>query len=232
MKTTANRDLFAYWNTRRGHRLAPERGDIEPDAIRHVLGDSFFLTVSTAAEYPFRLAGTRLCALFGRELKNDSFISLWTQADQNAMRKLVATVVDEKVGVVAQATGRTDRTPTSSPLLVNLELLMLPLLQRGPLDARVLGAIVPVDVPFWLGARFVGTLELGALRHVGPTVDQVPAPRLMPAAPSVIALNPVGKGTASQDTAKTNAPALRVLSAPQIRSNRRRFVVYEGGRSE
>ena len=41
MKTAATRKLFAYWNARRGSRLAPERGDIEPGAIREILGDSF-----------------------------------------------------------------------------------------------------------------------------------------------------------------------------------------------
>ena len=41
MKHPSNRELFDYWNERRGERLAPERADIEPAAIRHVLGDTF-----------------------------------------------------------------------------------------------------------------------------------------------------------------------------------------------
>jgi hypothetical protein len=203
MKTSAIRDLYEYWNKRRGQRVAPERGDIEPDAIRHVLGDSFFLAADASGSFPFRLAGTRLCALFGRELRSESFFSLWGKPDQPAVYNLMKVVVDEKIGVVAQAIGRTTE---GSPLVVNLELLLLPLLQRGPLDARVLGALVPHSVPFWLGARFVGTLELGALRHVGPQLDRVPAPRIMPAAP----------GTPAR-------PARRVGQ---------RFTVYDGGRTD
>jgi hypothetical protein len=214
MKTSANRDLFAYWSKMRGNRLAPERGDIEPDAIRHMLGDSFFLATGQAASFPFRLAGTRLCALFGRELKNESFFNLWSPADQAVMRKLIGAIVDEKVGVVAQTTGR---TIGGSPLLVNLELLMLPLLQRGPLDARVLGALVPVNVPFWLGARFVGSLELGTLRHIGTPLDEVPAPRLVPTSPAPVV--PAARAPAS--------------ASPERNSqNRGRFVVYEGGRTD
>ena len=41
MKHPSNRELFDYWNERRGERLAPERADIEPAAIRQVLGDTF-----------------------------------------------------------------------------------------------------------------------------------------------------------------------------------------------
>jgi hypothetical protein len=203
MKTSANRDLFEYWNQRRGHRMAPERGDIEPEAIRHVLGDCFFLAADGTGSFPFRLAGTRLCALFGRELKSDSFFNLWDKPDQTTLRKLMNVVVEEKVGVVAQAIGH---TTDGAPLAINLELLLLPLLQRGPLDARVLGAFVPLTVPFWLGARFVGPLELGVLRHIGPAVDQEPAPRLLAAAP-VAPARPGG----------------------QVRRN---FVVYDGGRTD
>ena len=210
MKTSANRDLFAYWNKARGSRAAPERADIEPDAIRHILGDCFFLAHGNAANFPFRLAGTRLCALFGRELKGDYFFNLWGRADQAAIRKLMNAIVDEKTGLVAQATGR---TTNGSPLVVNLELLMLPLLPRGPLDALVFGALVPVTMPFWLGARFVGSLELGAMRHVGGAIDQIPAARLVP----------------TQSVSPTNA-ANSTMAGAQNRQIRDRFVVYEGGR--
>ena len=203
MKNPANIDLFAYWNERRGHRIAPERGDIEPNSIRHVLGDSFFLAADAAAQFPFRLAGTRLCALFGRELKSESFFTLWGRPDQMAMRRLIDVVVHEKVGVVANATGYSN---DGAPLIVNLELLLLPLLQRGPLDARVLGALVPTPVPFWFGARHVGPLELGMLRHIGPTVDKHPAPRLVP-----------------------SEQGGQIQHAGQIRGG---FVVYEGGRTD
>ena len=59
------------------------------------------------ANYPFRLAGTRLCALFGRELKSESFLKLWERAGQTAMRELLAVVMEEKIGVVASVTGAT-----------------------------------------------------------------------------------------------------------------------------
>ncbi len=202
MKTSGNRDLFEYWNRQRGHRPAPERADIEPEAIRHVLGDTFFLAADAAGSYPFRLAGTRLCALFGRELKTESFFALWRRVDQATLHHLLKVIVDEKIGVVAHATSRT----AEGTYAIDLELLLLPLLQRAPLDARVLGALVPHNVPYWIGARFIGPLALGAFRHVGSRLER--APLFRPLAPKAAA------------------------SVRQNQELRRRFVVYEGGRSD
>ena len=90
MKHPSNRELFDYWNERRGHRLAPERADIEPSAIRKVLGDTFVLDTAAGGNNLFRIAGTRLCALFGRELKGESFLKLWQRSGQTAIRELIA----------------------------------------------------------------------------------------------------------------------------------------------
>ena len=174
MKHPSNRDLFRYWNERRTTRLAPERADIEPGAIRHVLGDTFVLEVYSGAGQPFRIAGTRLCALFGRELKGESFIRLWQRPNQTALRELIGVVMEEKVGVVACVTGA---TADDTLLPVTLEMLMLPLAYRSRADARLLGALAPMAAPYWLGAKAIGPLTLGMFRHVGPAVDTVAAPR-------------------------------------------------------
>ena len=82
MKHAASRELYAYWQERRGPRPAPERAEIEPGAIREMLSEAFILALDDAAGYPFRLAGTRVCALFGRELKGESFVGLWAETSR------------------------------------------------------------------------------------------------------------------------------------------------------
>ena len=84
----------------------------------------------------FRLAGTRLCALFGRELKGESFNRLWHKTGQTAIRELISVVMDEKVGVVASVTGATS---DDMLLPVNLEMLLLPLAAQPRSEARVIG---------------------------------------------------------------------------------------------
>ena len=180
MKHPSNRELFDYWNERRGSRLAPERSEIEPSAIRGVLGDTFVIEADRLANHPFRIAGTRLCALFNRELKNESFVGLWQKAGQTSLRELIAVVIEEKVGVVAPVTGATS---DDTLLPVHLEMLMLPLAFDSRSDARVLGALAPMDTPYWLGAKAIGPLTLGMFRHTGggPT-DAAAAPRFRAAA--------------------------------------------------
>ena len=73
MKHAASRELYAYWEEKRGTRPAPERAEIEPGAIRGVLSDAFILAIDRSAGHPIRLAGTRVCALFDREIKGRSF---------------------------------------------------------------------------------------------------------------------------------------------------------------
>jgi hypothetical protein len=172
MKHPSNRELFDYWNQRRGDRLAPERADIEPAAIRRVLGDTFVLS---APDHSFRIAGTRLCALFGRELKGESFIKLWQRSGQTAIREMIAVAMEEKVGIVASVSGATS-DDTLAP--IQLEMMVLPLGFQSRGEARVLGALAPMTAPYWLGAKAIGPLTLGVFRHVGSALEEMPAPRL------------------------------------------------------
>ncbi len=174
MKTAPARKLFAYWNERRGSRLAPERGDIEPGAIRGILGDSFIITYDMMADHPFRLAGTRVCALFGHELKGEAFAQLWDVASRKLVRELTAVVADEAVAVVAGVSAH-----TAEGSRADLELLLLPLYHRGKTHVRLLGVLAPLAVPYWLGAERVVALSLGATRHLGPAVETIAAPRLV-----------------------------------------------------
>jgi hypothetical protein len=169
MKHPSNRQLFDHWNTRRGNQPAPERADIEPSAIRHILGDTFVL--EPADDHAFRLAGTRLCALFGRELKGESFVKLWQRTGQFAIRELIAVLTEEKVGIVASATGATSDA-TLAP--VRLEMLLLPLGSRSRGQRQVMGALAPMETPYWLGAKAVGPLTLGTFRHIGAATESAP----------------------------------------------------------
>jgi hypothetical protein len=175
MKHSSVRELFEYWNERRGRRAAPERGDIEPGDIRSVLADTFILAFDAAASHPFRIAGTRVCALFGRELKGDAFVDLWTAESRPLVGDLLGVVAYETIGVVAGAQAAAEGTG------LDVELLMLPLYHRGRTDARVLGALVPTKTPAWLGTGTLGPLELGTLRYLGAATAADAVARVGPA---------------------------------------------------
>ena len=65
---------------------------------------------------------------------------------------------------------------TSSELSVELEILLLPLTLRGKTHMRIMGAIAPLNVPFWIGATPVETLAITGHRFLGPRHDRVPIP--------------------------------------------------------
>jgi hypothetical protein len=180
MKHPSIRELFDYWDTRRGRRPAPERGDIEPGAIRRVLADTFILAYEPRSGHPFRLAGTRVCALFGRELKGEPFLDLWPAESRKEMRDLLAIVAHESVGVVASVSGA-----STGGAALGLEFLALPLNHHGRSDARLLGALAPSVppgmalgmAPIWLGTSAIEHLQLGTHRYVGPAVADSLVPR-------------------------------------------------------
>jgi hypothetical protein len=174
MKHAASRELYAYWEEKRGTRPAPERAEIEPGAIRGVLSDAFILALDRSAGHPIRLAGTRVCALFDREIKGESFLNLWAPANRTIVASLLAILADECTGTVA---GVTAQNAAGEP--IDLELLLLPLGARRPSFARAIGVLAPLKVPQWLGASAIGTLTLGGRRHVGVELERRLLPRLM-----------------------------------------------------
>ena len=179
MKHSSVRELFDYWNMRRGARSAPERGEIEPGALRRVLADTFMLTFDPRISHPFRIAGTRVCAAFGRELKGVPFTEIWASASRDPIRELLTTVATESVGVVAAASAR-----SGGGEALELEFLVLPLAHRGGASARLLGALVPTETPYWLGAQTLGRLALGTIRYLGPQTGPYSVPRPAPALPA------------------------------------------------
>ena len=174
MKHAASQELYAYWQERRGTRPAPERSEIEPGAIRQVLSDAFILALDGGAGYPFRLAGTRVCALFGRELKGESFIGLWAASSQPTIGDLLDILENERIGTVAGVTAQTADGDS-----IALELLLLPLAASRPSLSRTIGILAPMRVPAWLGSRPIGALTLGSRRHIGAGPESRFVPRFL-----------------------------------------------------
>jgi hypothetical protein len=166
MKHPSICELFRYWNDRRGQHLAPERADIEPNDIRSILADVFILSVDPGRGYPFRIAGTRVCALFGRELKNEGFLNLWSGASRDDIRTLLSIITDETVGVVANLSA-----VSAAEAGCSLELLLLPLRHHCQTDGRVLGALATREAPPWLGTPAPTNFAIGTRRYVGTSID-------------------------------------------------------------
>jgi hypothetical protein len=169
MKHSSSRDLYGYWDRQRGTRTVPDRMDIDPSAIPRVLADTFLLGSETGGDMFFRLAGTRVCALFCREMKGEPFVPLFGRGSRDQMRELLGIVCDEGAATVAGVTAR-----IGDGAAAELELLLLPLRHHGRFDTRILGVLAPINPPYWLGTMPATALSLGPLRHLEPMTKPAP----------------------------------------------------------
>lgn len=182
MKLKGSIELFQYWDRLRNGRPAPKRTEIEPSDIKSLLADTFILEKDVRGEAVFRLAGTRLCATFGRELKGFAFSSLWMPKDERVVARLAHGAFLAKSVVIISFEG-ISRNGRQTPF----ELLLLPL-DGGVDHPRSLGSITAAERPYWLGADPLTECPITSLRVVDPEREplylanrpEVPVPSLSP----------------------------------------------------
>ncbi len=145
----------------RGARLSPEREEVDPLAIRHILADTMMLEADEARTFPMRISGTRLNALFLGEQKDRAFIDLFAPAERPSAAAMILSMLNGARPVVATLTAAPQGDEPAT-----LELLLLPLRHRGKGKARILGALSPIASPSWLGLRPAPCLRMISMRFV------------------------------------------------------------------
>ena len=140
MKHPSSREFFAYWDAKRGDARAPDRSEIEPSAVRELLGDIFVLSYDSDAGFPFRVAGTRVCALLGRDLKDNSFSALFAADGRREIQDIVTVVAEEMLPAIA---GITATSEDGAP--AHLELLLLPFSTRAHEPISLTGVLAPFE---------------------------------------------------------------------------------------
>lgn len=138
MKTNASLDIFAYWDELRGDRAAPLRSEIDPAPIRHLLPDLFVLTETADAAPVFRLTGTRLYNLFGRELSDTPFSAIWQPDAAHDACRIANGVLQHQRPVVFDILSET----VTGLAVRGFEMLLLPLAVEPYFPARLLGCLI------------------------------------------------------------------------------------------
>jgi hypothetical protein len=139
MKHPSSKEFFAYWDDKRGFARAPERSDIEPGPLRELLGDIFVLSYDKRAGFPFRVAGTRVCALLARDLKGQAFPMLFAPDSRRDIEDIITVVSEELLVAVAGVTATTEAGQK-----VHLELLLLPFNMRAHTPVSLTGLLAPL----------------------------------------------------------------------------------------
>lgn len=210
MRHPATQALYAYWNEVRAGRLAPRRLEIQPARIGDLLLDTFILEREGPLDFRFRLAGTRVAARFGMNIRARDFLACWREADRSLLAPHLAAIVDlGRVGVFTGET-RMAAAPGAPAGSLPFELLVLPLVHVGQAVDRLLCLMVPLaEEPQRpeAGTRF-DDLRLSAAEAVWPSGER---------------RDPL----AFADRQRPLDPHVRM--ARIVRQGRRQFRVYEGG---
>lgn len=215
MKLRQTRFLYDYWARIKGERSAPDRSEVEPADISSVLGDTFILERSDEQKFPFRLAGSRLCSIFRRELKSRDYLGLWIGRDREAVGSILNAITEEMAAAVIGSQGFTERGDA-----VTLETVLLPLRRGGEDCNRILGAMAPAAMPYWLGAHPVMKQRVTALRLIWP--DEINA-RMS---------DDLAQFTDDSQTDRGDEPPVLISSLFEENKSRRHghLMVFDGGR--
>lgn len=200
MRQRTSQLLYNYWDDVRNGRLAPRRFEIEPAKIAPILPETFIAECNGSPAYRFRLAGTRLCEQFGRELRGLCMLEPWAAKDREAMETLLYTVVsDGAVGMLEfDAASSDDRQ-------ARFEMLVLPLIHAGRTINRLMGNMTAIEPPYWLGSVPLARQSIRSIDLVWPDGQ----PRFL--------------------TAETEAVVATIAPSRSGDEARRRFRVLDGG---
>jgi hypothetical protein len=196
--------LYKYWDRIRNNRRAPRRFEIEPSEISPILSETFILERRHHDDYRFRIAGTRICEHFGKELRGLNVLDFWQPPHWQAVCALLDIISEDAAAGVIQfrAYAQPDRK-------AEFEMVLLPLIHREPAISRVLGAIAPMATPYWLGMVPLTRFEILKAEEMWPS-----------------GFGHGGAGTNPEFPYASNAQDHRIVEV-----DRRRFRIYDGGLS-
>ena len=226
----ANRDFYTYWDRLRAAGTAPEQRLMDPALIGAALPDIFIVDVPEPGAYEIRLAGTRLCGFWGRELRGEDALALWEGQDREGAEMLLFQVVEDAAVAVASHEATSLRGER-----VELEMVAMPLVRHlgGQEVRRIIGAFVPWSSPYWLGSDPLARQRIVSVRMAWPDLG---APAAAPPQPSPLAIP-------SAIASALARPALRVVPHPAaaeasavngmpVLSRREHLTLLRGGTDE
>jgi hypothetical protein len=206
MKQRTVQTLYAYWNALRAGRVAPRRLEIEPSRISSLLPETFMLERTGLGVFRYRLAGTRLCEIFGAELRETNALDGWSETDRATLARHLATTCEQ-----GAATLLTIEADAGAARRLQIEAIFLPLIHAANTMDRVIGAMAAAAAPHWLGYEPLRAKRI--LRHE--------------------LIWPDGRPHSVVERAGGKSPFLAVVSAGRsVNDERRKFRVFDGGRGK
>lgn len=163
MDCRASIDIYHYWNRLRGTDAAPCRKQIVPSQIAPVLPDLFILEEVAGGSPLFRLAGTRICDMFGLELHGRAFTALWNGDNVMNPGEVASTVIRTATPLLLNATGSSLVHDCDEAL----EIVLLPLCSTPDRCDRALGSISVIAARTAIRTSPLDFLTLDRVTEIG-----------------------------------------------------------------
>lgn len=169
MRTPLSASLFQYWTELRAGRPMPLRTQIDPASLASILPDLFILEAEADGDHRLRLAGTRVCTLFGRELRGTPFSRLWRRDQHRQTARTARRVLEEArpMSLAAAATTLHDDR-------LRFDIPLFPLADPDGQPTRLLGAMDMIGLQMSEAALPISVLEQTGLSVIVP--PPAPAP--------------------------------------------------------
>jgi len=157
-----SRGLFRYWEALRGEASAPVRQQIDLKQIRHIVPWLALMERAPDSQvYTWRLAGTGVCTIWGREITGREVFDRWGAFERESIARALDAVVGQHQPSVARLKGRNRAGET-----IGFELLALPVIAADGATTQVFASVVPFRQPEWLGLMELTEFELCSLRSI------------------------------------------------------------------
>lgn len=143
MRNQASRAIFDYWINLKHDGAVPLKTEIDPTALRHLLPHLFIAGLDPTNTLAFRLAGTRICDLFGREFRGEAFAGVWQEGDHRQPVEIAHNVIQ------SQQPALLDVFASNGDIRHAYEMLLLPIrsVETAASD-RIFGALLPQFSPY------------------------------------------------------------------------------------
>lgn len=165
-----HRQMFGYWQQKRGTRRMPSRADIDPTEIPRLLPNlliSEHVAEGGIERWRYRLAGTAVAAAFGRNPTGHYIDELTEGAYREFIERIHRVVREEERALFCASEYMGARAQRMSA-----KRLLLPLTT----DGRQVDQIITLLV-FRLGPRLSSVIELdqteGTTEHAGPILAEI-----------------------------------------------------------
>lgn len=138
MRQKSTQALYDYWHKLCRGKTVPDRNELDPSELAPLLQDVFILGADPVGSWRYRVAGTRLSAFAGRELRGEAFDQWWRSGDRLDASRLINGVANDSVPLVGGITGH-GRDQSNH----DFEVLLLPLRHGGKSKVRMMGGLFP-----------------------------------------------------------------------------------------